>query len=63
VTYKGKLIKLGFAINIANPALNLYPALAMQSDFSKTGKLQFKNRITLSRTGLANFLINRWQHW
>jgi hypothetical protein len=40
VTYKGKRIKLGFAINIANPALNLYPALAMQSGFSKIGKLQ-----------------------
>jgi hypothetical protein len=35
---------LGFAINIANPALNLYPALALQSGFSKIGKLQLENK-------------------
>jgi hypothetical protein len=28
VTYIGKPIKAGFAINYANPALNLYPAWA-----------------------------------
>jgi hypothetical protein len=43
--YKGKRIKVGFAINEANPASNTHPAYVAGLGFLKTGKLQFQNNL------------------
>jgi hypothetical protein len=40
VTYIGKRIKVGFAINGANPALNILTSSVTRVGFLKTGKLQ-----------------------
>jgi hypothetical protein len=41
VTYIGKRIKVGFAINGANPALNIRTPQVTRLGFLKIGKLQF----------------------
>ena len=48
-TYIGKPIKVGFAINYANPALNLYIPHSQRDWLClKTGKLQLINWSTLN---------------
>ena len=44
MTYIGKRIKVGFATNYANPALNLYPIYTAGLVFLKIGKLQIDNK-------------------
>lgn len=51
---QGKRIKLGFAINDANPALNTHSALIAGLGHLKIGKLQLFNRL---RTNKAHATI------